>query len=311
MVNRGKCSNSACRRRTQHKNKEGEFLCVFCDMALEDKLTDRQEKILDLIAKSSLSDSEINILLKSKPPRQVRPIHRTYFGKDKIRIGVVSDFHMGSKYFNEPGFEYCIERFNREKVDAIYFPGDILEGMSQRDGQIFELSEIGYTEQLNKAVSRLKKFKHPFYFITGNHDKWAKDKGNLGLSIGEEIERRVPNAKFLGEMEATVDLGYNIKMKLTHRGNSSTYALSYSGQRMINNIPGGEKPNIILNGHLHKSIYMYYRNIHYLEAGTLQNQTEFMKMKGAPANVGFWIIDIELGNKGVTGFKPSWYPIFE
>jgi hypothetical protein len=54
---------------------------------------------------------------------------------------------------------------------------------------------------------------------------------------------------------------------------------------------------------------MHYRNIHALESGTLERQTEFMKMKGSPAMVGFWILDINLREKGgVERFKPTWYP---
>ncbi len=306
-MTRGHCSK--CDKITRHCVNNS-WLCVFCEMALEDKLSDNEEEFIELIRKSRLTKDEIALLLRSRKPVFTKPVQRQHFGKDKIRIGIVPDLHIGSKYFNEPAYHAMVQKFTDEKVDAVYSVGDLIEGMSGRDGHVFELEDIGYTAQLNHAIRLLKIIKQPFLFIQGNHDMWARNKANAGLDIGQEVERRLPNSRYLGEMEATVEVAPNIRLRLTHRGNSSTYALSYSGQRMINNIAREQDlPQILINGHLHKAIYMQYRGIHYLEAGTLQEQTEFMKLKGAPANVGFWIVEIEKDKKGLTGFRPCWYPI--
>jgi predicted phosphodiesterase len=261
----------------------------------------------DLIKKSDLTPSEIELLLKSKKPKLIGNHHKFDYGTNHLKLGISSDYHIGSKWFNEKSFLKSVEVFNKEKVDAIYCPGDILEGMSGRDGQIYDLDEIGYTAQLKRASELLNLYKQPYFFILGNHDLWARNKANGGLNIGDELEKRVQNSKYLGDMEATISLNDLITLKLSHRGNTA-YALSYSGQKIINSLEGGKKPNILINGNLHKSIYMFYRNIHYLEAGCMQNQTEFMAMKGSPAHVGFWILDVCFSKDGVKRFKSEWIP---
>jgi hypothetical protein len=40
----------------------------------------------------------------------------------------------------------------------------------------------------------------------------------------------------------------------------------------------------------------------------MQNQTEFMAMKGSPAHVGFWILDVCFSKDGVKRFKSEWIP---
>lgn len=299
-----------CHRRTSHKDDEGKFVCVTCAMkSLDTQIDDREKEIISQLKHSKLSVEEITTLLQSKPQCIKNNGIKHNYKKTHIKLGIMSDMHIGSKFFNEDGFNYCKKTFDSQKVDAIYCPGDIIEGMSGRDGQVYELSDLGYTEQLEHAYKLLNSLNQKFYFITGNHDAWARNKGNAGLIVGKEIEKNVEKAEFLGEMEADIMLNDKIKLRLSHRG-SSAYALSYSGQKMINGLEGGTKPQIIINGHVHKSLYMQYRNIHYLEAGTLQNQSEFMAMKGSPAMVGFWILDIKYDKEKIVSFKPEWNPIY-
>lgn len=276
---------------------------------IDNILDEREKEIISKLNKSKLSIDEIDIILSSKAPCIKNTGINHNYKKQKVKLGIMADMHIGSKWFNEDGFKYCRDTFDKEKVDAIYCPGDIIEGMSMRDGQIYELSDLGYTEQLEHAYRLLNTLNQPFYYIVGNHDAWARNKGNAGLKVGKEVEKNVPNSKYLGDMEADILLNEKIKLRLSHRGNGA-YALSYPGQKMINGLEGGTKPTIIINGHLHKSLYMSYRNIHYLEAGTLQNQTEFMAMKGSPAMVGFWILDLQFDKEKLISFAPQWYPIY-
>lgn len=301
----------ACGKRTTRK-KGKKSLCFQCsiDMGLEDKVDadNETEALLKQLQKAKLSPAELRAILKTKSSRPVSNYHKEHFGKTHIKIGILPDMHVGSRYFLEEGFNYAIKRFDQEKVDKVYSVGDILEGMSGRDGHVYELDEVGYSAQLKKAVRLLKKIKQPFAFITGNHDEWYMNKADKGINVGADIEEKVPGSEYLGSMEATVDLGQGVRMWLTHRG-ATSYALSYSGQRMINNIDSSQKPHIIANGHLHKSIYFNYRDVHYFETGALQAQTEYMAMKGSPSITGFWIMDIELGRGRVNSMKPTWYPV--
>lgn len=262
------------------------------------------------LSKLGLTEKEaIDSLRQLTRPQKKVNFHKHHFHPKHIKLGIISDTHIGSKYFNYQAFEDSIEMFNREKVDAIYHAGDVIEGMSNRDGHIYELEKVGTTAQVDLAVELLSQYRQPLFFTTGNHDEWAKNKANQGTLVGPQIEQRIKGSKFLGEYTANVELAPNVQMRLTHEG-STCYALSYSMQKRINGMEGGTKPNILINGHIHKYLYMFYRNIHGFEAGTFQNQTPFMAAKGSPAHVGYWILDLEFDKTGLKGIKQTARPFY-
>ena len=271
---------------------------------------DLEAQTLKEIKKHNLTVEEAKrVLDQLNRPEKVRKIYDHYANSKKNTFGIVSDLHVGSKYFDYHAFEHSVKVFNKS-VDAIYIPGDIIEGMSNRDGHIYELEKVGTSAQINLAVDLLNHYKKPIFFTTGNHDEWAKKKANQGVDVGISIQNRVKESEYLGEYTADVKLGKNVIMRLTHDGNTA-YALSYSLQKRINAISGGDKPDVLLNGHLHKLLYMFYRNIHAIECGTLQKQTNFMQMIGSPAHVGFLTLDISYNRKGINEISPKFYPHYE
>jgi len=269
-----------------------------------------EDKILAEVKRLNLTPDEASHVLKQlHKPEKVRRSFDHFYGSSSIKIGVVSDLHCGSAFFNYEAFENSIKTFTKEKVEAIYIPGDIIEGMSNRDGHIYELEKIGTTNQINHACELLKQYKQPIFFTTGNHDEWAKNKANQGVLVGPTVENKVKGATFLGEYTARVNLSPTVEMRLTHEG-ASAYALSYSLQKRINALSGGDKPAIILNGHLHKAIALFYRNIYAYECATMQNQTPFMQMKGSPAMVGYYVLNIQHNKKGVNEIDTKFYPYY-
>ena len=230
-----------------------------------------------------------------------------YHRPRRAKIGIISDTHIGSKYFDPATFEKSVHIFNREKVEAIYHAGDIIEGMSNRDGHIYELETIGVTAQIDQAADLLNQYKQPLFFITGNHDGWSSVKANQGVDIGGILEDKIAGATNLGAYETNIKLAPAVTMRMTHDG-SSAYALSYSMQKRINSMDDKSKPDILANGHIHKALYLNYRGIHGVESATMQQQTPFMARKGSPAMVGFWIFDIKYTKKGVSSFAPTFYP---
>jgi len=98
---------------------------------------------------------------------------------------------------------------------------------------------------------------------------------------------------------------------MLHPDGGSSYAISYKSQKIIESLEGGHKPNVLLIGHFHKSEYIFYRNIHCIQAGTLEGQTKFMKGNHLSAHKGFWLLDIESNTKGdVTAFGSTFYPSY-
>ena len=266
------------------------------------------EKILQ---KHNLTEDELNIILRQhkKPKIENNNSHEHYYSLKKDKFIITGDWHVGHKNFRYDTFEGLQKAIKRFKVERVYHTGDLVEGMSNREGHIYELSTPGVSNQMNQTAEYIQALPCDMYFINGNHDLWAMKKSNQGFNVGKELDRNISNAHYLGDLKAEIKLSPTVKMWLTHEGNSA-YALSYSGQKRINSIHGGNKPNVWFNGHLHKALYMEYRNIHFFESGTLQQQTEFMAMKGSPAHIGFWLCEIYHNKKGVEQVRSTWFPYY-
>jgi len=136
----------------------------------------------------------------------------------------------------------------------------------------------------------------------------------MGLNIGEELARRSKHYNFIGYDEQDIILDNGLKIRLRHPGGGTAYALSYKIQKYVESISGGQKPKMLFQGHFHKSIYVFYRNIHCFDSGCLCNQTPFMKKIGTPAHVGYWIVDVNMyRNKrdGVERVTSTFIPFYE
>jgi predicted phosphodiesterase len=215
----------------------------------------------------------------------------------KMRFGVISDTHIGHCKFKEELFAQAAHDF--KDVDAILHPGDHLEGMSGRPGHVYELAQIGYQRQFARAVELYGLFDgKPMYGIDGNHDQWFKAKGDIGVVVGENLAQRVKNYTHLGEWEGDLKIN-GLWLRLFHANDGTAYANSYKGQQLVNSLTGGEKPHVIFQGHYHKSLYQFTRNVHMFDAGTLCGQTQFMRGKKLAAHIGYWVVTITWNATGV------------
>lgn len=260
--------------------------------------------------KEQYTDSELQLLSTGERPLSTHTAIRTFEGT-KVKIGVMSDMHFGSIYTDPSHSLSAIQEFNRQKVDMVVCPGDITEGMMNRPGDVYELTHIGYKAQRAEAIRILDKIDAPFYTISGNHDMSYTSKHGTGANIVEDIcEGMKQKGHYLGHDEGDINMN-GIIIRLFHGGDGSSYALSYRGQKIIEAISGGDKPNLVLAGHSHKFFTMFYRNVHYVEAGTLQRQSSWMRGKKLAAHVGFSVLEMTIGDKEVKAFSPTWYPFYK
>ncbi|MFW6246644.1 MAG: metallophosphoesterase family protein [bacterium] len=269
-----------------------------------------REKLDEVI--DNLKPKEVKTLLQQlEAPDATKKTFNHRFSGKHTKIGVISDLHIGAKSFDEDFFHLAMKEFKRQGVEAIYCPGDILEGMSGRPGHIYELDQIGYEAQASKASQLIDEAPTKIYGITGNHDQWFQKKGDAGVDVGKDLEHRTKNFVNLGMNEADVKLSPAVTMKLFHAGDGSAYATSYKLQKLIESFTGGDKPNIVLSGHYHKALYTFVRNVHGYECGTLCDQTEWMRGKKIPAHKGFWIIDVYKNKSGVEKTVNEFFPGYE
>lgn len=230
------------------------------------------------------------------------------FNGDRTRVGLLGDIHFGSIYTDSDLVYQAYKEFEKEKVDFVVQVGDVTEGMSNRDGHVYELSHIGYTAQKKEAVQVLSDCPVPMYMIDGNHDRWFI-KSN-GAVIVEDICDNIEQATFLGHDEGDISLGGIATLKLWHGEDGNSYAISYRLQKIVEALTGGEKPHVMFCGHTHKSMYMYDRHIHVYSAGAMQKQTKWMRGKRIASHTGFWVVDIWANDSGVAKVRGTWYPLY-
>jgi predicted phosphodiesterase len=181
--------------------------------------------------------------------------------------------------------------------------------MSNRPGHVYELSEIGFERQKKKCVELFSQWTDTdVYAISGNHDQWYI-KSN-GANLVGDMEKEIPNFHFLGHDEADISLNGNAVLKLWHGGDGSSYALSYRLQKILESLSGGEKPNILIAGHVHKYVSIFERNVYCISAGTLERQTAWMRGKRISAHVGFVIADYWVDEHGVSKMGHVWHPYY-
>jgi hypothetical protein len=101
-------------------------------------------------------------------------------------------------------------------------------------------------------------------------------------------------------------------VRVLHPGGGSSYAISYSVQKIIESYQGGEKPDVLLIGHYHKADYVFCRGVHAVQTGCTQDQSPFMRKKKLAAHLGGWIIEMATDENGaVTRFKQEFMPFYD
>lgn len=266
--------------------------------ALERKLT-----------RHNITAKELDILLKQSGQSDWEQRTYKHYGKN-VRLGVISDTHIGHKCYDSGLMDYAAEMFTKRKVDMILHTGDICDGLYiNRPGHMFELEHISGDEQFKRAKKELSKLEQEIYGITGNHEENTFGK-ICGFNIGDRMASELDHYHDLGVQHGFVELAYGKKIQLIHPDGGTAYAISYKTQKIVESLEGGTKPEILLIGHFHKSEYLFYRNIHCYQTGTLERQTPFMKNKGIPAHCGFWILDAKVNKTGINSMKMEWFPAY-
>lgn len=255
------------------------------------------EKLTEIVANYA---ETLSLMIKRARPYEV-PIRAD---GNTIRFGLIGDTQIGSAYQRLDALKAFYERCASEDITEILHAGDVIDGWRVYRGQEFELHPNGrsWPEQRDmfaEAVPVIGGLKT--IFVTGNHDNSFKKL--IGMVTGEELARIRPDWKFIGQDVANVILkapdGKRFTVQLLHPGGGiNQYALSYRPQRIIEAIPGGQKPDLIAIGHFHKAFFMPdYRNVLALCVGCFQSQTPFMAQQSIAAHIGGWIVTVTLGER--------------
>jgi len=266
-------------------------------------------KILSQIVQN-YSDKELEAIAKGGrivPGYAKVPI--ISFEGQHIRVGAISDTHIGSVDFHESRIFQAYDEFHKAKVDFIVHAGDVLEGMSNRPGHIYELTHLGYDNQKDYAISLFSQWTDTdIYAISGNHDRWyIKSSGANALG---DLSKEIKNFHFLGHDEGEISLKGKAVLRLWHGEDGSSYALSYRLQKILESLTGGEKPNAMIVGHVHKYVDIFERHVMCTSIGCIQSQTRWMRSKRISAHPGIAVIDYWVNDQGICQKTINWKPFY-
>lgn len=235
------------------------------------------------------------------------------------KFGVVSDNHLGSKYSRLDVLHSLYEHFNNEGIEVVYNAGNWIDG-EMRFNKHDLCVPAGMKAQVDYMLENYPKIDGiKTHYIGGDdHEGWYTQK--FGIDIGQHLELRAheigrDDLIYMGYMEADVILSApngETRLRVQHPGGGSSYAISYTAQKILESLTVNEIPDVLLIGHYHKAAYNFIRGCHVIQTGCTQEQTPFMRKKRLAAHLGGWIIEMWTDDQGkITRFKQEWLPFYD
>lgn len=160
------------------------------------------KKLMDRLGFTEAQVKEI-LLERNRVKPKILP---RYISDKKIKFGIVSDTHLGSRkeMLNELHTFYAICK--KSGVNTIFHCGDILDGNGRMyRGQLSEIHTYGAMAQAKYVVKNYPKVEGiKTYFINGNHDLSFYNEN--GIDIGEIIASKRQDMIYLGHYTGDVTL---------------------------------------------------------------------------------------------------------
>ena len=240
-----------------------------------------------------LFDIQDNQVVKVKPIKE-NDIYIVPNNLDHIKLLLISDTHLASKYDRLDILRYLYAKAEDNNVNYVLHSGDLTDGL-KHEGQMYELKETSYTGQRDYVIDKYPKSNIPTYLISGNHDLWWFKK--CGADICKDISNHRQDLIYLGSDCEDLKIG-KLRIRLYHGKGGSSYAKSYKLQKYLDSIPIEERPHILQTGHIHQSFYMKQNTTHCFQTSCLQDLTPFERSMGFNNDKSVWWIDIDMDNKG-------------
>ena len=230
-------------------------------------------------------------------------------------FGAISDTHLGSKYERLDVLNWEYDRFAKAKVDRVFHAGNMIDGECRFNK--FDIHTHGMDAQCQYLAKHYPIRKGLVtYAVSGDdHEGWYAQRE--GVDIGRYIENVMKEGGRsdwvnLGYMESHIKLvnpntGKFAILAVVHPGGGSSYADSYTVQKIIESLEGGEKPAVGLYGHYHKLLAGSYRNVWWLQTGCTKDQDTFARKKKLRYDIGGTIVELTQDpvTGAIIGFTPK------
>ena len=275
---------------------------------MEPSLEDTDKTVLDRL-RAQYSPEELQALAEGRGFARHVDYPSISLTGTRHRLAVISDTHIGSRFSPYEWHDIVAEKVRELGCECVLHCGDLTEGMRIRrvGTQMYELSDLGFEAQRDRAVEAMSKYGIPIYAISGNHDAFFKE--YAGADIVKAVADRVEGFEYLGYDTADIKVD-GATIRLWHGGDGNSYALSYRLQKVIESMTGGTKPGILLAGHVHKFCYIFERNVHAISCPCMQMQTDWMRGKKLAAHTGFLVLDFEVHEGCISNLSVRLFPFY-
>lgn len=280
-----------------------------------------QEAIDELRAKNKVIDNFDDKLQLSTEVKKIEhplAINLEKYKNTVYRFGFTSDNHIGSKYERLDVLNALYNEFAKLGIDTVYNGGNIIDGECRFNKH--DIYVHGVEGQVKNFIEKYPKRNGiKTYFVTGDdHEGWYTQREHIDVGKKIESDARMlgrDDLIHLGYMERDIELKQKLgssNIRVIHAGGGSTYAVSYTSQKYVESLQGGEKPTIVFVGHFHKFDYSYLRNVHVIQMGCTQDQTPFLRKKRIEAHVGGGYVEITQNELGIiTKVGVFWMPFYD
>lgn len=244
-------------------------------------------------------------------------------------VALISDLHVGSKYFMENEFNNFISWLSSDdeivsKIQFVCIAGDIVDGIGIYPNQDKELIDININKQISYAAALLQKIpkRMHVFLIPGNHDPGRRALpqtaltdlrdfqplenfsiiGNPSIVELNKVKLLMFHGQSLDDVIATVPgLSYSkpveamkILLKSRHLspiyGNRTPIAPESEDMLVIDDVP-----DIFHAGHVHITEVGRYKGTLIVNSGAWQKQTKFQQTMGIDPTPGICIL-VNLGS---------------
>ena len=239
-------------------------------------------------------------------------------------VALISDLHVGSKYFMEKEFNDFLDWLSSDddfvrKIKFICIAGDIVDGIGIYPNQDRELIDININSQMSYAAALLQKIpkRMHVFLIPGNHDPGRRALpqsaltnlrnfqqlenfsiiGNPSLVELNKVKLLMFHGQSLDDVIATVPgLSYSkpveaMKILLRSRhlspiyGNRTPIAPESEDMLVIDDVP-----DVFHAGHVHTTQVGRYKGTLIVNSGAWQKQTKFQQTMGITPTPGICLL---------------------
>lgn len=227
--------------------------------------------------------------------------------KSRVRIGVVSDTHFGSKAALKTELtDFVNVAYNDFGVTTMLHCGDILAGNKVYRGQEAEVDYWGCDGQVEDACNSLPEKKGlEWYGILGNHDiSFLK---NAGIDVGDKIEKCRSDFHCLGSLKEKIIIN-GIEIEMAHL-KSVAHARSYSLEKHVyRTYSKSNQPHVLFCGHRHANGYFEVQRIHTFLVPCFEDATLFLQYSDFMPSIGGLIVDFILDDDGnIVRVSPTFH----